>query len=125
MRPNSTVLTPREFEIMTIVWQFKTATSRSVYEGLLKRRKIAYTTVMTMMNILVRKGYLRRKRRERAYVYHPSMPEREVIARIVREFVLRVFDGSVRDLLAYLPCEKYLRRSSVKAGGSAEPQAIK
>jgi BlaI family transcriptional regulator, penicillinase repressor len=125
MRPNSTVLTSREIEIMTIVWQFKTATTRSVYEELLKRRKLAYTTVMTMMNILVRKGYLRRKRRERAYVYHPSMPERKVIARIVREFVVRVFDGSVQDLLAYLPCEEYLCRPSVKAVGLAKPQAIK
>ena len=43
---------------MKVVWELQTATVRDVYEELLKRRKIAYTTVMTMMNILEEKKYL-------------------------------------------------------------------
>jgi predicted transcriptional regulator len=56
MRVRKTVLTEHELEIMQIVWQRPTVTVRDVYEELLKRRKIAYTTVMTMLGILEEKG---------------------------------------------------------------------
>ena len=61
MRPRSRTLTAQELEIMKIVWSLKTATVRDVYEDLLKRRKIAYTTVMTMMKILEDKHYLKKR----------------------------------------------------------------
>ena len=50
MRPPSTTLTEQELEIMKIVWGKGEATVREVYETLLARRRIAYTTVMTMMS---------------------------------------------------------------------------
>jgi len=52
MRRRSTVLTEQELEIMKIVWERESATVRDVYETLLERRKVAYTTVMTMLKIL-------------------------------------------------------------------------
>ena len=58
MRPKSPTLTEQELEIMKIVWARDVATVRDVYEALLERRKIAYTTVMTMMKILEQKKYL-------------------------------------------------------------------
>ena len=66
MRPKRTTLTPQELEIMKLVWQRGSATVRDVYEALLERRKIAYTSVMTMMKILETKGCLKRRRRDRA-----------------------------------------------------------
>jgi Fe2+ or Zn2+ uptake regulation protein len=54
------VLTSQELEIMKVVWSAGASTVRGVYEALLDRRKIAYTTVMTMMNILEQKGYLKK-----------------------------------------------------------------
>ena len=63
MRKPSATLTPQELAIMKIVWGFDTVTVREVYEALRKTRPIAYTTVMTMMNVLEDKGYLRRRRR--------------------------------------------------------------
>src|SRR5437764_1141449 len=79
-----------------------TATVRDVYEALLEERHIAYTTVMTMMNILETKGYLKKGKHERAYRYRPARPERVVITAMVREFVNRVFDGASRPLLLHL-----------------------
>jgi len=70
-------LTGQELEIMKVVWQLKTATVRQVYETLLRHRKIAYTTVMTMMNILEQKGYLKKRQGDRAFVYAPSRPEKQ------------------------------------------------
>ena len=87
---------------MKVVWKLKTATVRQVYEDLLAHRKIAYTTVMTMMNILEHKGFLKKKPGERAFVYAPSRPERQVIGAMVREFVDRVFNGAAEPLLLHL-----------------------
>ena len=75
---------------------------REVYEKLLERRKIAYTTVMTMMNILEQKKYLKKSQDDRAYVYRPARPQSQVIKGMVREFVDRVFNGSAEPLLVHL-----------------------
>jgi len=101
-------LTEQELEIMKIVWQFERATVRDVYEALRERRKIAYTTVMTMMNILQEKNYLRKRAEERAYVYQATRPRSEVIKAMVGEFVDRVFNGSAEPLLVHLLRERRL-----------------
>ncbi len=108
MRPKSPTLTPQELEIMKIVWERRSATVRDVYEALLARRRIAYTTVMTMMNILEEKGYLRKRGEQRAYVYQAARPRTQVIKGMVREFVNRVFDGSAEPLLVHLVKDRRL-----------------
>ena len=102
MKVKKPVLTDQELEIMKVVWTRERTTVRDVYEDLLKHRKIAYTTVMTMMGILEQKGYLKKSAGERAYVYSPAQPQREVLGNMVREFVKRVFNGSARPLLLHL-----------------------
>ena len=102
MRKSTPTLTAQELAIMKVVWRLGTATVREVYEALLESRHIAYTTVMTMMNILEAKGYLRKDKDDRAYRYRPRRPERAVIRSMVREFVNRVFDGASRPLLLHL-----------------------
>jgi predicted transcriptional regulator len=102
MRPRTRTLTEQELEIMKIVWERGDATVRDVYETLLKRRKVAYTTVMTMMRILEQKGYLKSSQDERAYVYRPAQPKGQVIGAMVRDFVNRVFNGSAQPLLLHL-----------------------
>jgi predicted transcriptional regulator len=95
-------LTDQELEIMKVIWERRCATVRDVYEALLERRKIAYTTVMTMMNILEQKKFLRKKPAERAYVYEPARPKEQVVGGMVRDFVNRVFNGSAEPLLQHL-----------------------
>src|SRR5450432_2285501 len=102
MRRKSTILTEQELEIMKIVWEHDTVTVREVYEALLKRKKVAYTTVMTMMNILEQKKYLKKNQADRAYVYRPAQPRTQVIGAMVRDFVNRVFNGSAEPLLVHL-----------------------
>lgn len=87
---------------MKVVWERGSVTVRDVYEALLERRKIAYTTVMTMMKILEQKKYLKKTQAERAYVYRPAQPQRQVIGAMVKEFVNRVFNGSAEPLLVHL-----------------------
>ena len=95
-------MTEQELEIMKIVWDSGASTVRGVYESLLERRTIAYTTVMTMMNILEQKGYLKKTQKDRAYVYQATRPKKQVIRGMVREFVDRVFNGSAEPLLLHL-----------------------
>jgi predicted transcriptional regulator len=108
MRARKPVLTDQELEIMKIIWELENATVRDVYETILKRRRIAYTTVMTMMKILETKGYLKKSQEDRAYVYRPAQPKQNVIRGMVRDFVNRVFNGSAEPLLVHLVEEKGL-----------------
>jgi len=102
MRPKRLTLTDHELEIMKVVWDLGKATVRDVYEALLERRRVAYTTVMTMMKILEGKGYLKKTSEERAHVYQATQPRQQVIHGMVREFVNRVFNGSAQPLLMHL-----------------------
>ena len=108
MNGKKAVLAGQELEIMKVIWQLEQATVRDVYEDLLKRRKIAYTTVMTMMKILEQKGYLKKSDKDRAFVYRPARPQRQVINGMVKEFINRVFNGSAEPLLLHLVEEKGL-----------------
>ena len=102
MRPKSTTLTAHELAIMKIVWRREEVTVRDVYEELLERRSIAYTTVMSEMKTLEQKGYLRTRLQDRAYLYRPTRPKNQVIKEMVREFVERVFNGSAQPLVVHL-----------------------
>jgi predicted transcriptional regulator len=108
MRTKSRTLTEQELEIMKVVWDLQSATVRDVYEALLRRRKIAYTTVMTMMNILEEKGYLKKRAEDKAYRYRPTRRKTKVIKEMVQDFVRRVFNGSAQPLLVQLVKDRQL-----------------
>jgi predicted transcriptional regulator len=110
LKPRKTGLTDQELAIMKIVWERGSATVRDVYEELLKQRKIAYTTVMTMMGILEQKGRLTKEAADRAYVYRPAEPQREVVSSMVKDFLQRMFDGSAQPLLVHLAENRQIRQ---------------
>ena len=114
MRPKHATLTPQELEIMKLVWQRGNATVRDIYEALLERRKIAYTTVMTMMKILETKGYLKKRRHDRAFIYRPAQPKSQIIGGMIREFIDRVFNGSAEPLLVHLVKSRRLREKDLQ-----------
>lgn len=99
---------------MKIVWQLGSATVRDVYEQLRTRRRIAYTSVMTMMRILEEKGHLKRQRDNRAYLYRPSRPQKAVLRSMVREFVDRVFGGAAQPLLVHLVEDRRLTEQELE-----------
>jgi predicted transcriptional regulator len=115
MRPPATTLTPQELTIMKVVWALETATVRDVYEHLRSRRTVAYTTVLTMMKILEQKGYVKKTREDRAFLYRPARPRQKVIGSMVREFVDRVFDGASRPMLLHLVKQTKLSDKDRKA----------
>ncbi len=114
MRKKSPTLTEQELEIMKVVWERGAATVRDVYETLLARRRIAYTTVMTTMKIMEGKSYLKRRLDNRAYVYEATRPKKQMIREMVSEFVNRVFNGSAEPLLAHLVEDRRLSEQERK-----------
>ena len=106
-RPN--VLAQQELQIMKVIWDRGPVTVRDVYETLLTRRHIAYTTVMTMMNILEQKGYLKKTAgADRAFVYEPARSRKVVMRALVNEFIDRVFGGSANPLMVHLIEDEHL-----------------
>ena len=102
---------------MKVVWKKGSATVRDVYETLREGRALAYTTVMTTMNILETKGFLEKARVERAFHYTPTRSRQQVLGAMVKDFVNRVFDGAAQPLLLHLATSETLsakERSELK-----------
>ena len=114
MRPGKGPLTGQELEIMKVVWKLDSATVRQVYEILLKKRHVAYTTVMTMMKILEQKGFLKKRQEDRAYIYTPTQPQKQVVGGMVRDFINRVFNGSAEPLLLHLVEDQHLTEADLE-----------
>jgi BlaI family transcriptional regulator, penicillinase repressor len=111
MRKPRPTLTPHELAVMKIVWRRGQATVRDVYETLRERRRVAYTTVMTVMNVLEEKGHLEKTKADRAYVYRPTRPQQQVVGQMVTDFVDRVFDGAAAGLFLHLVKGKQLSKA--------------
>ena len=82
-----------EAEILAVVWEQGTTTVRRVYETLRDRRQIAYTTVMTVMNNLVKKHLLTQDRSGIAYIYEAAIPGRVVARTVLDTVVDRLLGG--------------------------------
>jgi predicted transcriptional regulator len=93
-------LTKLELQIMQVIWKLGMSSVKDVQEGL--PQQLAYTTVQTMLNILERKGKLRRKLRGRAYVYRATVTEAKASRHAVRDLVDRMFGGSADELVMSL-----------------------
>ena len=91
-----------EADILAIVWEHDRTTVRDVYETLRERRQIAYTTVMTVMNNLVKKGLLTQDKTNIAYVYTPAIPGREVAHIVLDSVVDRLLLGQTNVAVSHL-----------------------
>jgi predicted transcriptional regulator len=98
-RENSS-LTKLELQIMQVVWRQGASNVSAVQAGL--KQQLAYTTVQTMLNILHRKGKLKRKLNGRAYEYSAAVSEAKASGHAVRDLVDRMFGGSSEDLVMSL-----------------------
>jgi len=99
-------LTRLELEIMNVLWETGAANVQTVQQRL--ARDLAYTTVQTMLNILHRKGKVKRTLRDRAYFYKPSVTRSQVVSQTVSDMVDRLFGGSAESLVMSLVETKHL-----------------
>lgn len=101
-RPPSKHPTELELEILKILWRDGPASVRQVRDALSPFRDLAYTSVMTIMTIMTRKGYLRRSKVEGGFVYKARVTQAATSRRMIRDLVDRVFDGSAAGLMLNL-----------------------
>lgn len=91
-----------EMDIMGIVWNMKTATVKDVFEIMYERRRLAYTTIMTVMNRLAVKEILAQDKTTVPYVYKPLVARDAMATSMVREVVDRLLEGSATTVMSYL-----------------------
>lgn len=94
-------LTPLELEIMNVLWETGPANVQTV-QGHIRGRELAYTTVQTMLNVLHRKGKVKRQLKDRAYVYRPVLSRQKAMTQAVGDMLDRFFGGSADSLVMSL-----------------------
>lgn len=99
-------LTPAELEIMSVLWETGPANVQTIQQRL--PRELAYTTVQTMLNILHRKGKVRRSLKNRAYFYKAVVSRQQVVSHTINGLVDRLFGGSAENLVMSLLETKHL-----------------
>ena len=108
MRKKSTVLTPLERRIMHVLWDSGPGNVQKVLQGLTGEPQLAYTTVQTTLNVLQRKGRVKRKLIGRAYEYSAVVSQETADSHAIKDVLQKVFRGSVDELLLSLVRSKQL-----------------
>lgn len=94
--------TELELEILKVLWRLGPSTVRQVRDELAAVRDLAYTTVMTMMTIMSGKGYVKRNKDGRSYVYQATYQEQKASKNMLQDVVDRLFGGSTRAVMQHL-----------------------
>jgi BlaI family penicillinase repressor len=96
VRSGSEYPTELELEILKVLWDEAPLPVREVRRRLDERagRTLAHSSVITMLNIMVRKGYLRRRKQGKAFLFAPNVKKENVAGGMMGDLLSRVFDGS-------------------------------
>ena len=111
-RPKARELTERELEVMHVFWEQDSEISISDVRDRLEKsgRDLAYTTVATLVKILVEKGFLDQTNDQRPFTFAATRTFEEVSGNIVSDLVSKVFGGSREQLLVQLMGKKKLTK---------------
>jgi BlaI family penicillinase repressor len=91
-----------ELEVMKILWERGRSSVLQVSEKLSKQKGYARTTILTIIQRLHKKGFLKRKKEDGVYRYEPTQKRQQVMGRLLSQFIDRVFDGSSTSLVQQL-----------------------
>ena len=101
-RPRHENPTPGELEVLQVIWDRGPSTVRQVMSVLNQTRRRAYTSIMSLMNIMAEKGLLRREPKGRAFVYKNRATRKKTLSKMVADLLGRAFDGSASEMVAHL-----------------------
>lgn len=108
-KKGSAALTPLELQIMQVLWQDGPANVQDVQFRLGSDQQLAYTTVQTMLNVLYRKGKVKRSLQGRAYIYRPIVSKEKALYQALHDLVDRMFGGSPEELVMSLIKSKQIK----------------
>ncbi len=101
-RPRHKNPTPAELEVLQIIWEQEPCTVREVMNLLKPKRARAYTSVMSLMNVMAEKGLLNQKPKGRAFIYSAKVSRDKTQSSMLSDLLNRAFDGSANALVAHL-----------------------
>lgn len=101
-RKKSSGLTDAELRVMDALWSKGSATVSDVLASLPRAIPLAYSTVLTTLRILERKGYLKHHKEGRAFVYRPVVAREQESEKAVTHLLRRFFEGSPELLMLKL-----------------------
>ena len=101
-RPKSPTLTDGELRLMRVLWDKGEATVGEVVDALKTRPKPAYNTVLTLLRIMERKGYVSHRKDGRAFIFLPRVARADASRSALRTLVNRFFEGSPQLLVLNL-----------------------
>lgn len=113
-RPKSPTLTDGELRLMRVLWDNGGSTVNGVVEALKSRPKPAYNSVLTLLRILEKKGYVTHRKHGRAFIFLPVIGRADASRSALRTLVNRFFDGSPRLLILNLLEDDQLSPEAVK-----------
>lgn len=119
MNPRARLLPELELEVMKVLWRRDAATVADVQEALKAERPLAYTTVMTVLDRLARKGAADRDKQGRGYLYRPAVSEQEVCELAFERLLDDFFSRSPQKLLRFIQ-ERRLESQAGNGGGSPQ-----
>lgn len=111
MRKALTPLGETEMEVLHLVWELGEASVSDVRARILENRKVAYTTIMTVMKNLADKGYLKYRKEGMSYIYSAAKHPDDVRLNLVSRLVDKVFHGSSKELVQALVKNENLSES--------------
>jgi BlaI family penicillinase repressor len=115
VRPSSQQPTPGELEILKVLWQVGPSSVRQVMEASDTHRPRAYTSVMSLLNVMTDKGWVTRTAEGKAFVYTANVPREKTLGELLSDVLGRAFEGSASKLVAHL-----LKQSDVSNDELAE-----
>jgi len=106
------VLTSREMDVMNVLWKLGSGTVSEVLEGL--SDQLAYTTVLTILRTLEKKGHVRHEAEGRAHRYLPLVEREEAQVSAIRRMTRKLFGDSPELVMAHLLNEKGLTEKQLR-----------
>lgn len=110
---NEKLLTDTELELMTILWNISEGTVTDVMGNLDESRRLAYTSVSTILRILEQKKILETRKEGRGHVYIPILSKKQYEAKAVNHIVSHVFEGAPTELIKHLLNSKDISSSEI------------
>lgn len=104
-RPTSPTITDSERAILEVLWEREEASVREVAEELARHKPVAYTTVLTMMNVLSRKGLVTHRPEGRAFIYRAAVTRDQARKQALDHLLQQFFSGSPNILAQHLVSE--------------------
>ena len=114
-RPKQHNPTPAELEILKVLWRRDGCTVRQVLEALARKPAPAYTSVMSLLNVMTDKGLTTREPRGRAFAYSATRPRERTLGELVGDLLSRAFEGSASDMVAHILDEREVGQAELDA----------